>query len=293
MADKAKHAFGALERVDEAIASKKVDAYDILFVKDEKGKPFVGWVDKDGKKVIVDDSAELAALEDAIATKANAKEVEDAIATKADAEEVNTKIGEIETALDDVAKAAYAHEQIKYEFTGVPAGSLVDYREDEIRVMCPADAVWTKQNVGVGGDANTYYGTFKTYVYDDNIVGYKEHLGNQSDPEILTDLKTDQYGRRYQPTWLGLAKYDETTDTWNYHGNDSTNEKYIGWDYRIDWFDANGVMVASDSIRINLSNENCHSNIEPYYVGKMRKEIDTKIEEKIAEVESAYEVIEF
>lgn len=282
--DKARHAFGALENIDNAIADGKIDSYDILFVKDAEGKPYVGWIDKDGKKVIVNDDAEFAAIEKQMATKA-------------DAEDINTKIGELETALDDVAKAAYAHEQIKYEFTDVPAGSLVDYREDEIRVMCPANAVWGKQAVGVGGDPNAYYGTFKTYVYDDNIVGYKEHLGNQSDPEILTDLKTDQYGRRYQPTWLSLAKYDEATDTWNYRGNDSTNEKYIGWDYRIDWFDASGVMVASDSIRINLSNENCHSNIEPYYVGKMMKEvnekIDTKIEEKIAEVESAYEVIEF
>ena len=31
----------------------------------------------------------------------------------------------------------------------------------------------------------------------------------------------------------------------------------------------------------------------PYYIGGMMKEIDTKIEEKVAEVESAYEVIEF
>ena len=52
-------------------------------------------------------------------------------------------------------------------------------------------------------------------------------------------------------------------------------------------------MIASDSIRINLSNENCHFEIKPYYVGKMMSEIDTKIEEKIKEVESSYEVIEF
>ena len=284
MADKAKHAFGALERVDDAIASGRIDQYDILFVKDAEGKPYVGWVDKDGQKVIVNDDAEFAALESKLATKANT-------------EEVNAKIGEIETALDDVAKAAYAHEQIKYEFTDTPAGTLVDYRENEIRVMCPSDAVFEKQNVGVGGDANTYYGTFKTYVYDDNIVGYKEHLGNQSDPEILKDLKVDKYGRRFQPTWLGLAKYDEATGTWTYYGATSTSEKMIGWDYQIDWYDANDVMVGSDSIRINLSNEKCHFVNEPYFVGKMMKEvdekIDTKIEEKIAEVESAYEVIEF
>ena len=282
MAEKAKHAFGALENIDTAISAGKIDSYDILFVKDANGKPYVGWIDKEGRKVIVDDSAELAALETQIATKA-------------DSVKVDAKIGELEAVLDDVAKAAYAHEQIKYEFTGVPVGGLVDYREDEVRVMCPENSVWTKQNVGVGGDPNTYYGTFKTYVYDDNIVGYKEHLGNQSDSEILTDLKVDQYGRRYQPTWLGLAKYDESNDIWTYYGKGSSKEKYIGWDYRIDWFDADGVMVASDSIRINLSNENCHANIEPYYVGGMMKEVEEKfaeMETKIQEV-SAYEIVEF
>jgi hypothetical protein len=131
--------------------------------------------------------------------------------------------------------------------------------------MCPADAEFVKQNVGVGGDANTYYMTFKTYA-PQGAVGYKEHLGNQSDSEILTDLKIDEYGRRYQPTWLPLAKYDDATGTWVYYGENSSVGKYIGWDYRIDWYDTNGVMIYTDSIRINLSNEACHNNIKPYYV---------------------------
>jgi hypothetical protein len=159
--------------------------------------------------------------------------------------------------------------------------------------MCPSDVVWTQQTVGEGGDANCYYMTFKTYAPNDNVVGYIEHLGNQVDKEILTNFSTDEYGRRYQPTWLALAKYDEATDTWTYYGKNSTKSKYIGWDYQIDWFDANGVMVASDCVRINLSNEDCHSSIEPYYVGAMKTEIETMVDEKVAEVNSAYEVIEF
>lgn len=282
MAMKAKHAFGNLADVEKALQAGKINSYDILFL-DGDTAPKVGWIDANGVFRLVENETDFSELEAIIATKANVADVE-ALET-----EVDAKIGELETALDDVAKAAYAHEQIKYEFAGVPVGSLVDYRADEIRVLCPENSVWTKQNVGVGGDANTYYGTFKTYVYDDNIIGYKEHLGNQSDSEILTDLKVDQYGRRYQPTWLGLAKYDEATDTWNYYGKSSSKEKYVGWDYQIDWFNADGVMIASDSIRINLSNEDCHSSIEPYYVGKMMKEIEIKI----AEVNSAYEVVEF
>ena len=95
--DKARHAFGSLEGIDSALSAGKIDSYDILFVKNSDGKPFIGWIDKDGNKVIVDDSAELAALEDAIATKVSAEEVKDLesqIATKVDAETVQTMIKE-------------------------------------------------------------------------------------------------------------------------------------------------------------------------------------------------------
>jgi hypothetical protein len=91
MSDKARHAFGALENVDSAISSKKIDSYDILFVKNAEGKPFVGWVDKDGNKVIVDNKDEFAALEVELAKKANTEYVETLegqIASKANAEDI-------------------------------------------------------------------------------------------------------------------------------------------------------------------------------------------------------------
>ena len=156
--------------------------------------------------------------------------------------------------------------QVKYEISDAPDGTLVNYGEKEIRVMCPENAEFVKQQVGAGGDANSYYMTFKTYVPNDNVVGYIEHLNGQSDPEILNSFSTDEYGRRYQPTWLSLAKYDEATDTWAYYGASSSVDKYIGYDYQIDWYDANGIMIASDSIRINLSNKDCHNVIKPYYM---------------------------
>lgn len=162
--------------------------------------------------------------------------------------------------------------QKKYEVLDTPEGTLIDYRDNEIRIMCPAGTEFKKQSVGIGGDANTYYITFKTFAPDE-AVGYKEHLGNESDAEILTDLKTDMYGRKYQPTWLGVAKYDEASDTWSYYGKNSSTKTYIGWDYGIDWYNASGVIVASDKIRINLSNENCHNTIEPYYMANTIKSV--------------------
>lgn len=316
---KAKHAFGALERIDESIKSGVIDAYDILFVKNADGKPYVGWVDKDGNKVVVSNDDEIAKLESGLATKASAeaveavevaleakadtetvKAMEEELASKISAEEVDAKVESAVTKKVEsvVEKTA---EKTKYEIVDAPIGTLVKMNENEIRICCPANSEWTLQNVGVGGDPNTYYVTFKTYVYDDNVVGYKEHLGGSVDAEILTDLKTDEYGRRYQPTWLGVAKYDETTDTWAYYGASSTGNKMIGWDYQLDLFNADGVMIASDSVRINLSNENCHFEIKPYYISGIMNEVDTKIEEKVetiveekmSEIDSSYEIIEF
>ena len=324
MADKARHAFGSRKNLDAAIQSGAIDSYDILFLSGENESPTVGWLDKNGNPVIVETggSVDTSELENQIAklgteleSKADVEEVNSKIATKADTTEVEAKLStkadstEVDSKIKDAVSStvvtanSYTDEKIeaaisehmtkKYEITDAPEGTIISYRENEIRICCPKDAVFTKQNVGTGGDANTYYVTFKTYVYDDNVVGYKEHLGNQTDAEILTDLKTDKYGRRYQPTWLGVAKYDEATGVWNYYGENSTSEKFTGWDYRLDLFDANGVMIASDSVRINLSNENCHSSIEPYYVGKISKEIDTKIEEKLVEINTGYEIVEF
>jgi hypothetical protein len=176
----------------------------------------------------------------------------------------------------------------KYDISNTPKGTLVNYGEKEIRVMCPADSEFVKQTVGVGGDANTYYMTFKTYA-PHGAVGYKEHLGNQSDSEILTDLKTDEHGRKYQPTWLGIAKFDEVTSEWSYYGKNSSVDKYIGWDYRIDWFDADGVMIATDSVRINLSNEDCHNNIKPYYMaGFATSEEVAALRESVADMSDSY-----
>ena len=52
MAERAKHAFGTLGNIDAALANGTIDSYDILFVKDANGKPYVGWIDKQGNKVI-------------------------------------------------------------------------------------------------------------------------------------------------------------------------------------------------------------------------------------------------
>ena len=57
--DRARHAFGSLENIDTALSNGLIDAYDILFVKDANGKPYVGWIDKEGQKVIVQNEEQI------------------------------------------------------------------------------------------------------------------------------------------------------------------------------------------------------------------------------------------
>lgn len=307
MAMKAKHAFGNLSDVQKALDSGKINNYDILFL-DGDTEPKIGWIDGKGKFKLVNNEADFSELKAIIAKKADAEKVEvleGQIATKADASEVNVKIDEAvsdavtttKAYTDGKVEAAINEHMVKkFEITSVPDGTLVDYRDKEIRVMCPADTKWTKQNVGSTGNANMYYMGFKAYA-PSGAVGFKE-----GDRGIIIDeyfdftgdfAGTDEFGRNYSICWFALASYDATSDKWNYFGKNSSTDKYIGWTYVVEWYNAEGVIIASDSVKINLSNEECHSVIEPYYMGSMKKEIDTIIEERIAEVESAYEIIEF
>ena len=288
MANKAKHAFGALENIDAAIASKKVDAYDILFVKDSSGKPYVGWIDKDGNKVVVDDSKELAALEGKIATKADAEKVD---------EKINSSVADVKAYTDGKVEAAINEHMVKkYEITSTPKGTLISYGEREIRVMCPADTKWEKQSVGATGNANMYYMGFKAYA-PEGAVSFKEGDRGTIIDEMFDfsgDFAgTDEYGRNYSICWFALASYDAASDTWSYFGKNSTVNKYIGWTYVVEWYDADGVVIASDCVRINLSNENCHSSIEPFYVHSAMEEVKAYTDKQIEEVLNGIEVVEF
>ena len=53
MADRAKHAFGSSSGIASALASGKIDAFDILFLDGNTDNPKVGWIDKNGNPIIV------------------------------------------------------------------------------------------------------------------------------------------------------------------------------------------------------------------------------------------------
>jgi hypothetical protein len=174
------------------------------------------------------------------------------------------------------AKAVFEH--VKYEISHKPVGTLVDYRDKEIRVMCPIDTQWVKQNVGAGGDGSKYYIGFKAYA-PDGAVSFKEDLA-----EVIVDdtmyyfegndfAGIDAYGRRYSIVWFPVAVYDADTDSWTYNGAKSNTSKYVGWYYSVEWYDVNGNKIDSDCIRINLSNEACHSAIAPFYMAGLVREV--------------------
>ena len=108
---KARHAFGQLENIDSALSANKIDSFDILFVKDSEGKPYVGWIDKNGQKEILDPYSGVAEaearFEAEIAKKANAEDVETLegqIAAKVDAETVQSMINEATVGVIEVVE---------------------------------------------------------------------------------------------------------------------------------------------------------------------------------------------
>lgn len=173
-------------------------------------------------------------------------------------------------------EAAATLKKIKYEIAHKPAGTLVDYRDKEIRVMCPADTKFEAQNSGEGADKNKYYIGFKAYA-PEGAVNFKEDVA-----EIIADdtmhsfvgndfAGIDAYGRKYSIIWLPVAELVD--GAWTYYGAKSSASKYIGWYYSVEWYGADGKKIGADCIRINLSNEACHNAIEPFYTSKFVKEV--------------------
>lgn len=156
----------------------------------------------------------------------------------------------------------------KYEVSHKPIGTLVDYREKEIRIMCSKDTEWKLQTSGEGADKNSYYIGFKVYA-PQGAISFKEDLA-----EIVTDntmyyfenngfAGVDANGRKYSIVWLPVAK--NTDGVWTYYGANSTEKKYIGWYYTVEWYGSDSRLIESETVRINLSNENCHNNIKSFY----------------------------
>lgn len=184
------------------------------------------------------------------------------------------RLSEVEQKVADLENAGTASiiNYLEYEISSRPEKSIIDYRDKEIRIFCAQDTAWVLQNSGEGSDPNRYYVGFKAYAPDNNVVGFKETLGEMITDNTLYSFENnptagiDKNGRKYSIVWLPVAQYDPENKTWTYFGDKSTAKKYVGWYYTVEWYDANGIMSHTDTIRINLTNKDCHNSIEPYYL---------------------------
>ena len=138
----------------------------------------------------------------------------------------------------------------KHVIGGVPEGTIVDYREDEIRIMCPKGAVFKQQEVGETGNPNMYYMSMTTEA-PEGAVAF-----NEGDKGVIAERNVRLEGKKSKTIWLALASL--SGGNWTYFGKNSTAAKPIGWDYIIEWLDDEGNIIRTDAIRINLTNEECH-----------------------------------
>lgn len=192
----------------------------------------------------------------------------------------------------DDAEIKKALKTNKFEIAKIPTGTLVRIREDEIRVMIPADTDFATQESAVNGAENMFYIENRVYAPED-AVRYKVNFGGTVTEGAVEDFAglTDESGRIYLVVPLPVAYYNTESAAWVYYGASSTTSHYIGWDYVAEWYDADGTLMAADSVRINLSNEDCHFINEPYHAIKLMEQVgelsnydDTEIKEALAAV---------
>jgi hypothetical protein len=219
--------------------------------------------------------------------KAQLEESEVDLSAYATIEHVAGQIAAIEHPQQDISHLATKEEvkklhQRKYEVSGVPEGTLVKYFDNEVRVMCPKDAEFHKQQVGEGGSPNKYYMNFTMFA-PEGAVTFREGTQGMSAPKLVLEdeLRTVVNGQR--TIWLSLAIFDEATGEWTYRGDESTIDRCIGWNVLVEWYDAEGKVIIRDSFRVNIANEECFDSVVPLYrEGLANKEF---VKEQIAAIE--------
>lgn len=163
----------------------------------------------------------------------------------------------------------------KYKVTnGLFNDTLVNYSENEIRVLYTEGSPFTLQNSGENANPNLYYMGFKAYAPEE-ATHFKEDLSEKISDNTLYDFTgefagVDSDGRKYSIVWLPVASYDVNSNSWSYYGSQSTNDRYVGWFYTVEWY-KNDIVIETDTIRINLANSDCFNNNKSYYMGEYAK----------------------
>lgn len=164
------------------------------------------------------------------------------------------------------------------EFTSYPAGSQIAYGEDYIRI-CPSNDQnsYYLQNVGEGGDNNTFYGDVRFY-YPEGAVKFKETSWNttSAEPDISTkkfDLIVDEHpgvdpatGRKYILDWRPFAYYTPETKAWTPYGWNKPLGELAKLFNRIQWFDENDNLLRDDYIEYQYASEDTFEAFGTYEI---------------------------
>lgn len=223
-------------------------------------------------------------------------------ALTAELKEVANKVTVLKTETEEINKTLATHEQLftrkDYEVVKVPTGTLVDYFNKEIRIMIPADTDFaTEENASTTGTDGIFYIETRFYA-PEGAVGFRTDVNKIAENEPIKKFNglyagTDECGRNYYIIYQPVAYYDTKSKSWVYYGAKSTTAHYVGWLQISEWYDADGKMFVSDAIKINLSNEECHSAIEPYYISEMKTNVEKipELQEKVETLENTVEEI--
>lgn len=221
---------------------------------------------------------------DSLETKIKAVE---AVVAELTGDEIDESIADmIQNAIEEAVKNLNLESLGKpYEFGSLLPGAYVTENGKEYRVCFKSDSAWKKQNNDGSNpnyDATKYYMSMKAYAPNSDVAGFKESAGKDkeiTDPKLYHFIAEDfggidADGRKYSIIWLPVA--ENKGDSWNYFGNQSSNEKSVGWYYTVEWYDVNNNVVDSDQIRISLINEDVKPTLLPSYMGDYAKKEDIK-----------------
>lgn len=164
------------------------------------------------------------------------------------------------------------------EFTSYPAGSQIAYGEDYIRI-CPSNdqSSYYLQNVGEGGNNNTFYGDVRFY-YPEGAVKFKETSWNttNAEPDISTkkfDLIVNEHpgvdpvtGRKYILDWRPFAYYTPETKAWTPYGWNKPLGEFAKLFNRIQWFDENDNLLRDDYIEYQYASEDTFEAFGTYEI---------------------------
>lgn len=141
MADRARHAFGMLENIDSAISAGTIDAFDILFVKDANGNPYVGWIDKSGNKVILENKTQVVRVDELPVADGDTNVVYIynnegyiwdgtqcvSLAKSADLTTLETQVSQLETQVENKVDATTVQNMINTAIEDASGGEVVEF----------------------------------------------------------------------------------------------------------------------------------------------------------------------